>query len=118
MLIVHTYRYWVPNVSGGLVISKIEQRTGWSFERNVEYAKTAERVGFEYALTQIRFMAGYGAGMSPFPPFESEPDNLVREPTRIGLLFSSTTPLHRTSHRDGSLAARALESSHRRKTDC
>lgn len=55
------FAYWVPNVSGGLVISKIEQRTGWSFERNVEYAKTAERVGFEYALTQIRFMAGYGA---------------------------------------------------------
>lgn len=55
------FAYWVPNVSGGLVISKIEQRTGWSFEKNVEYAKTAERVGFEYALTQIRFMAGYGA---------------------------------------------------------
>ena len=63
MLTTYMYRYWVPNVSGGLVISKIEQRTGWSFERNVEYAKTAERVGFEYALTQIRFMAGYGAGI-------------------------------------------------------
>ena len=66
LLIVFVNRYWVPNVSGGLVISKIEQRTGWSFEQNVEYAKTAERVGFEYALTQIRFMAGYGAGMSCF----------------------------------------------------
>ena len=63
---MYVYRYWVPNVSGGLVISKIEQRTGWSFEQNVEYAKTAERVGFEYALTQIRFMAGYGAGMFRF----------------------------------------------------
>ena len=63
MLTTSIYRYWVPNVSGGLVISKIEQRTGWCFERNVEYAKTAERVGFEYALTQIRFMAGYGAGI-------------------------------------------------------
>lgn len=66
LLIVCVHRYWVPNVSGGLVISKIEQRTGWSFEQNVEYAKTAERVGFEYALTQIRFMAGYGAGMFRF----------------------------------------------------
>jgi len=27
----------------------------------VRYARTAEKVGFEYALSQIRFMAGYGA---------------------------------------------------------
>ena len=72
MLTTCIYRYWVPNVSGGLVISKIEQRTGWSFERNVEYAKTAERVGFEYALTQIRFMAGYGAGI--FRLFPRDPE--------------------------------------------
>ena len=25
------FAYWVPNVSGGLVISKIEQRTGWDY---------------------------------------------------------------------------------------
>jgi alkanesulfonate monooxygenase len=56
-----TIRYWVPNVSGGLVISKIPQRTQWDYESNVRYAQTAENVGFEYALTQIRFMAGYGA---------------------------------------------------------
>ncbi|KAK6580777.1 hypothetical protein PZA11_007013 [Diplocarpon coronariae] len=55
------FAYWVPNVSGGLVISKIPQRTGWDYESNVRYARTAESVGFEYALTQIRFMAGYGA---------------------------------------------------------
>lgn len=55
------FAYWVPNVSGGLVISKIDQRTHWDLKANVRYAKTAERVGFEYALTQIRFMAGYGA---------------------------------------------------------
>jgi alkanesulfonate monooxygenase len=54
-------RYWVPNVSGGLVISKIPQRTKWDLDSNVKYARTAERVGFEYALSQIRFMAGYGA---------------------------------------------------------
>lgn len=23
------FAYWVPNVSGGLVVSKIEQRTDW-----------------------------------------------------------------------------------------
>jgi len=55
------FAYWVPNVSGGLVISKILQRTHWDLKSNVRYAKTAERVGFEYALSQIRFMAGYGA---------------------------------------------------------
>lgn len=54
-------RYWVPNVSGGLVISKIPQKTEWDYESNVRYAQIAERVGFEYALSQIRFMAGYGA---------------------------------------------------------
>jgi alkanesulfonate monooxygenase len=54
-------RYWVPNVSGGLVISKTPQKTSWDFESNVRYAKTAEEYGFEYALTQIRFTASYGA---------------------------------------------------------
>lgn len=51
----------MPNVSGGLVISKIPQRTNWDLDSNVKYAQTAEKVGFEYALSQIRFMAGYGA---------------------------------------------------------
>lgn len=55
------FAYWVPNVSGGLVISKIPQRTHWGLEANERYAQTAERWGFEYALSQIRFMAGYGA---------------------------------------------------------
>lgn len=55
------FAYWVPNVSGGLVISKINQRTHWDLKANVRYARTAESVGFEYALSQIRFMAGYGA---------------------------------------------------------
>ena len=55
------FAYWVPNVSGGLVISKIEQRTKWDHKSNIRYARTAERSGFEYALSQIRFMAGYGA---------------------------------------------------------
>ncbi|KAB8349429.1 hypothetical protein FH972_023456 [Carpinus fangiana] len=55
------FAYWVPNVSGGLVISKIPQRTSWDYKSNVRYGQIAERVGFEYALSQIRFMAGYGA---------------------------------------------------------
>jgi alkanesulfonate monooxygenase SsuD/methylene tetrahydromethanopterin reductase-like flavin-dependent oxidoreductase (luciferase family) len=55
------FAYWVPNVSGGLVVSNIEQRTDWSYDYNVRLAQAAERSGFEYALTQIRFTAGYGA---------------------------------------------------------
>lgn len=55
------FAYWVPNVSGGLVISDIEQRTDWSYDYNVRLAQTAEKNGFNYALTQIRFTAGYGA---------------------------------------------------------
>ena len=56
-----TFAYWVPNVSGGLVVSHIKQRTDWSYDYNVRLAQTAEKNGFDYALTQIRFTAGYGA---------------------------------------------------------
>lgn len=55
------FAYWVPNVSGGLVVSNIEQRIDWSYDYNVRLAQAAEKNGFEYALTQIRFTAGYGA---------------------------------------------------------
>ncbi|MBR1207631.1 MULTISPECIES: dimethylsulfone monooxygenase SfnG [unclassified Bradyrhizobium] len=55
------FAYWVPNVSGGLVISKIEQRTGWDIDYNRRLAQIAEDSGFDYALSQIRFTAGYGA---------------------------------------------------------
>lgn len=52
------FAYWVPNVSGGLVISQIEQRTRWDAEYNRKLAQIAEQAGFDYALTQIRFTAG------------------------------------------------------------
>lgn len=55
------FAYWVPNVSGGLVVSTIEQRTDWSYEYNKKLAVLAENNGFEYALTQVRYMASYGA---------------------------------------------------------
>ncbi|MCX7277687.1 MAG: LLM class flavin-dependent oxidoreductase, partial [Burkholderiales bacterium] len=55
------FAYWVPNVSGGLVVSTIKQRTDWSLEYNQKLAQTAEKAGFDYALSQIRFTAGYGA---------------------------------------------------------
>lgn len=53
--------YWVPNVSGGLVVSTIEQRTNWEFEYNKQLARIAEDAGFEYALSQTRYTASYGA---------------------------------------------------------
>ncbi|MEU7087173.1 dimethylsulfone monooxygenase SfnG [Streptomyces achromogenes] len=55
------FAYWVPNVSGGLVTSTIEQRTDWGYDYNRELAVLAENNGFEYALTQVRYMASYGA---------------------------------------------------------
>ncbi|MCW2795545.1 dimethylsulfone monooxygenase SfnG [Nocardioides sp.] len=55
------FAYWVPNVSGGLVVSKIEQRTDWGYEYNKKLAQLAENNGFDYALSQVRYMASYGA---------------------------------------------------------
>jgi dimethylsulfone monooxygenase len=55
------FAYWIPNVSGGLVVSKIPQRTDWTFDYNAQLAQTAEQVGFDYALAQARFIASYGA---------------------------------------------------------
>jgi dimethylsulfone monooxygenase len=55
------FAYWVPNVSGGLVVSTVEQRTDHSPAYNIDVARTAESVGFDYALTQVRYLASYGA---------------------------------------------------------
>ncbi|MFF2202214.1 dimethylsulfone monooxygenase SfnG [Streptomyces sp. NPDC058145] len=55
------FAYWVPNVSGGLVTSKIEQCTDWGYDYNRELAVLAENNGFDYALSQVRYMASYGA---------------------------------------------------------
>ncbi|MDV6011756.1 dimethylsulfone monooxygenase SfnG [Haloechinothrix sp. LS1_15] len=55
------FAYWVPNVSGGLVTSDIEQRTDWGYEYNVTLAQLAENNGFDYALSQVRYTASYGA---------------------------------------------------------
>jgi dimethylsulfone monooxygenase len=55
------FAYWVPNVSGGLVVSKLPQETDWTFEANKRYAQIAEDSGFDFALLQTRFFASYGA---------------------------------------------------------
>ncbi|WP_404405036.1 dimethylsulfone monooxygenase SfnG [Jeotgalibacillus malaysiensis] len=55
------FAYWVPNVSGGLVVSKLPQHTDWSFDANKRYVQIAEDAGYDYALLQTRFFARYGA---------------------------------------------------------
>lgn len=55
------FAYWVPNVSGGLVVSTLPQRTDHSPAYNVDTARAAEAAGFDYALTQVRYGASYGA---------------------------------------------------------
>ncbi len=55
------FAYWVPNVSGGLVVSTLPQRTSHDPAYNIETARTAEEVGFDYALSQVRYAASYGA---------------------------------------------------------
>src|SRR6202046_3931602 len=55
------FAYWVPIVSGGLVINKIELHTAWNIKYTRHLAQIAEDSGFDYALSQIRFTAGYGA---------------------------------------------------------
>ncbi|WP_028311586.1 dimethylsulfone monooxygenase SfnG [Derxia gummosa] len=55
------FAYWVSNLSGGQVVSRIEQRTGWDFDYNVKLARLAEQAGYEFALTATRFVGGYRA---------------------------------------------------------
>jgi len=55
------FAYWVPNVSGGLVITDWPMKTDWSWEYNKNLAQTAEQVGFDYGLAQARFFGSYNA---------------------------------------------------------
>ena len=57
------FAYWVPNVSGGLVISAIPQRTSWDGDYNRKLARIAEDAGFDYATVEgiVRVRIGEGA---------------------------------------------------------
>lgn len=55
------FAYWVPNISGGLVVTTLPMQTGWDHEANVRYAQIAEENGFSTALAQTRWFASYGA---------------------------------------------------------
>lgn len=55
------FAYWVPNISGGLVVTTLPMDTDWTPEANIKYAKDAEANGFVTALAQTRWFASYGA---------------------------------------------------------
>jgi FMNH2-dependent dimethyl sulfone monooxygenase len=55
------FSYWVPNISGGLVVTTLPMQTEWDHEANVRYARLAEQNGFTTALAQTRWFASYGA---------------------------------------------------------
>lgn len=55
------FAYWVPNISGGLVITTLPMQTDWDHDSNVRYARIAEQNGFTTALAQTRWFASYGA---------------------------------------------------------
>jgi dimethylsulfone monooxygenase len=55
------FSYWVPNISGGLVVTTLPMQTEWDHESNVRYARVAEENGFTTALAQTRWFASYGA---------------------------------------------------------
>lgn len=48
------FAYWIPNVSGGLVVSDWEMDTDWTYEYNRDLAQTAEEVGFRLLWLSYR----------------------------------------------------------------
>ena len=88
------FAYWVPNVSGGLVTSTIEQRTDWGYDYNRKLAQLAENNGFDYALSQVRYMASYGA----------------EYPARVDQLLARAAAGHRAAQGDRRRAPRAVAS--------
>ena len=55
------FRLLVPNVSGGLVTSDIEQRTDWNYEYNAKLAQTAENNGLRVRAVARSATRLYGA---------------------------------------------------------
>lgn len=90
----------------------------WDYKSNVKYAQTAENVGFEYALTQIRFMAGYGA-VSPRSEIISQiaTHNFLGVPARIRNLLPSTPSQYEKAQCHCGFTTGSVESSNRSKAD-
>ena len=54
------FAYWVPNVSGGLVVSNIEQRTDWSYDYNVRLAQAAHKAALN--MLSLKFVLPLAMG--------------------------------------------------------
>ncbi|SPF02518.1 dimethyl sulfone monooxygenase SfnG [Streptomyces sp. MA5143a] len=61
------FAYWVPDVSGGLVTSRIEQRTDWGYAYNRELAVLAKFGATADHLSHGRFAVNVVSG-SPVTP--------------------------------------------------
>ena len=118
------FAYWVPNVSGGLVVSTIEQRTGWDFEYNKKLARIAENskhvgevrgTGLQRALCQDRRSPRLRvrAHANPF-------HRLVRsrKPARECVPVASALAQHRAYQAHRGDTSRALEPYYCCETDC
>lgn len=55
------FAYWVPNVSGGLVITDWPMKTDWKWPFNKEIAQTGEKVGLDCALAQAHLFGSCNA---------------------------------------------------------
>lgn len=81
------FAYWVPNVSGGLVTSTIEQRTEFTYDYNRRLAVLAENSGFDYALSQVRYASNYSAAQQHDP--EAFSLGLLTETERLTLIAAA-----------------------------
>lgn len=85
------FAYWVSNLSGGQVVSKIEQRTGYDIDYNVRLAQLAEAAGFDFALAPTRYLGGYRADGQHDPWVFSTA--LLRETKKLQLITAVLTGL-------------------------
>jgi hypothetical protein len=69
-----TFAYWVPDVSGGLATSDIEQRTDWNYEYNTKLAQTAENNGAEYQHESTSFSLEMADAVAEFRRDHGSPE--------------------------------------------
>lgn len=85
------FAYWVSNLSGGQVVSTIEQRTGFDIDYNIRLAKLAEAAGFDFALAPTRYLGGYRADGQHDPWVFAV--TLLRETSSLQLITAVLTGL-------------------------
>ena len=110
-----TFVYWVPNVSGGLVTSDIEQRTDWNYEYNAKLAQTAENNGFEYQHESTSFSLEMADAVTGFRRDHGSPRSTPAACSRLWAIAAhrtqsvpSTQLQYRRHHQD-----RRVDAEHR-----